>query len=223
MQLVFGARELDRVVSDAEKLLVSYRDDDGYPYLEYRTTSPNSHIVPEDLAVTLLVNSRATGKAFKSIEKYGPTLSLARLPDKPLEGTTQAERTTVAAVIAEVANWPGFATSIATKVLHKKKPALIPILDNQAIFGAYLNRYWPQRNSSQDSVKDQDRIEQALGWMTYDLTRDENTQIWARMRVIEPARTLVQLFDSVWWMYFRKTEPLRTNAKHPAGKGRQSP
>ena len=42
----------------------------------------------------------------------------------------------MAAVIAHIANWPGFGASLATKVLHKRFPALIPILDNQAIFGA---------------------------------------------------------------------------------------
>jgi hypothetical protein len=212
MQLVFGARILDRTVPDADKLLLSYRSDDGYPYFDYQPTSPGGHIVPEDLAVTLLVNSRATGKAFKSIQKHGTSLNLAQLPAKALEATTQAERKAVAAVIAQVANWPGFATSIATKVLHKKSPALIPILDNQAIFGAYMNRYWPEQKSSQDSVKDQHRIEQALDWMTTDLLREENAPVWPQLQAIEPRRTLIQIFDSIWWMYFRKREPVRTYA-----------
>jgi hypothetical protein len=34
-------------------------------------------------------------------------------------------------------SWPGFGASVATKTLHKKRPALIPVLDNMAIFGAY--------------------------------------------------------------------------------------
>ena len=42
-----------------------------------------------------------------------------------------------------MAQWPGFAASVATKVLHKKRPGLIPVLDNQA-FGAYMNPNWPQ-------------------------------------------------------------------------------
>src|SRR5208337_561988 len=166
MQLVFGANNLNRVVSNAEELLLSYRNDDGYHYFDYPPTSQDSHVVPEDLAVTLLVNSRATGKAFKSIQNHGASLNLARLPAKALEATTPVDRKAVASVIAQVANWPGFATSIATKVLHKKSPALIPILDNQAIFGAYMNPYWRKQKSSQDSVKDQHRIERALDWMT---------------------------------------------------------
>jgi hypothetical protein len=34
MDLVLGARHLDRVLEDAEDLLVSYRTDDGLRYLD---------------------------------------------------------------------------------------------------------------------------------------------------------------------------------------------
>ena len=34
-------------------------------------------------------------------------------------------------------SWPWVGASLATKTLHKKRPALIPVLDNMAIFGAY--------------------------------------------------------------------------------------
>jgi hypothetical protein len=210
MQLIFGARKIDRVVADADQLLLSYRKDDGYPYLDYQPTSPSNYVVPEDLAVTLLVNSRATGKAFKSIQKHGPSQDLSNLPAKPLELTTQAERHAVAAIITQVANWPGFAASLATKVLHKKYPGLIPILDNKAIFGAYMNRYWPQNKSPEDSIKSSYRIKEALDWIATDLLREENQTTWPQLQAIEPRRTLIQIFDSVWWMYFRKLEPARS-------------
>jgi formate dehydrogenase maturation protein FdhE len=51
----------------------------------------------------------------------------------------------VASFIAAVTDWEGFAASVATKVLHKKRPKLIPILDNEAIFGAYMNLKWPEK------------------------------------------------------------------------------
>lgn len=135
MELVLGAQKFDRVLTDVDKLLVSYRNDDGYVYFDYRSASTGGNIVPEDLAVTLLVNSRATGKAFKSILKHSSSARLDRLPSIPLEATSAAERTRVASLIAQVASWPGFAASLATKVIHNRCPALIPILDNQAIFG----------------------------------------------------------------------------------------
>jgi hypothetical protein len=202
MQLVFGAGILDRVVDDADKLLLRYRLDPGYSYLDYQPRSSPDQLVPEDLAVTLMVNSQPTGAAHTSIQRFGPSLNLAQLPRKPFERTTQAERTQLAAVIAHVAKWPGIKASIATKVLHKKRPSLIPILDNEAIFGAYLNPNWPQRRPSGQSEDRQRRIEQALNCIATDLTREENAAAWPQLSAIEPRRTLIQIFDSVWWMFY---------------------
>jgi hypothetical protein len=61
----------------------------------------------------------------------------------PLEETSAGERAQVASFIAAVTDWEGFAASVATKVLHKKRPKLILILDNEAIFGAHMNPKWP--------------------------------------------------------------------------------
>jgi hypothetical protein len=92
---------------------------------------------------------------------------------------------------------------------HKKRPDLIPVLDNQAIFGAYMNQNWPQKRSSeQSSIYDVYTIEQALNWIATDLIRPENTSAWLQLQRIEPSRTLLQTFDSVWWMYFRSIEPV---------------
>jgi hypothetical protein len=44
----------------------------------------------------------------------------------------------VAELIGVMMSWPGIGASVATKTLHKKRPALIPILDKMAIFGAYM-------------------------------------------------------------------------------------
>jgi biotin operon repressor len=80
----------------------------------------------------------------------------------------------LADLIVEVAAWRGFAASVATKILHKKRPALIPILDNQAIFGAYLNPKWPTQPSSRDSVYAKGRVKEALEWIAFDLARSNN-------------------------------------------------
>jgi hypothetical protein len=62
----------------------------------------------------------------------------------PLEKTSAEERAQVASFIAAVTDWEGFAASVPTKVLHKERPKLIPILDNEAFFGAYMNPKWPR-------------------------------------------------------------------------------
>lgn len=209
VNLVFGTGPCERRLEDAESLLRAYRTDDGLRYLNYQPVSDPDVLVPDDLAVTILINSRVGADAFKSVQDRGPSLDLGELPPIALEESTAEQRAEVADLIAEVASWRGLGTSTVTKVLHKKRPRLIPILDNQAIFGAYMNPAWPGQRSSQDSVYAVSRIAEALDWIAFDLTRPENAGIWKRLADIEPARTRIDHFDMVWWTYFRRLEPVR--------------
>jgi len=188
--------------------LSQYRSDDGLRYLDFRPVTPPDRLLPEDLAVTILINSRVGPAAFKSLQDSAHSLDLPSLPDKPLEQTSEDERQAVAEVAGSLAKWPGFAASVATKVLHKKRPRLIPILDNQAIFGAYMNPRWPEQRSATESVYAVTRIREALDWIYFDLTRPENADVWLRLEELEPSRSRIELFDMVWWMHFRKTEPV---------------
>lgn len=205
--LTLGAQHIDRVISGADELLRQYRDDTGCFYLDYEPVTPKDRVVPEDIAVTVLINSQVGWRAFRSLQEYGHTIDLSRLQNKPLEETSVEERETVADVIAGMSR-PGIAASVATKILHKKRPELIPILDNQAIFGAYMSPDWPQKPAAADSVWDKARIGAALERIAFDLTRAENTQAWSRLLAVEPRRTRIQLFDSIWWMYFRNVQPV---------------
>ena len=204
--LVLGGGVVERRLRDPVSLLLGYREDEGTRYLNHKPITPSDELLPEDLAVTLLVNSRAGYRAFKSIQDLGPSLDLAGLPAAALENTAPGERDRVADLISQVAGWPGFAASLATKVLHKKRPALIPILDNQAIFGAYMAATWPRQSSSQDSVKEPRRIREALERIAVDLTREENREVWPLLQEREPARSLIELLDMTWWSYFRRLE-----------------
>lgn len=208
VNLTVGAGKNDRIISNADEILLQYRYDTGCFYLDYQPITPPDQVVPEDLAVTLLVNSQAGWRAFRSLMQHGNTIDLAQLPKKPLENTSHDEREIVAALIAHVAQLPGFAASVATKVLHKKRPDLIPILDNQAIFGAYMNHEWPIKPALGNSIKDEAWILKALDWIAFDITRPENHDVWDILKSIEPTRSRIQLFDSVWWMYFRTTQPV---------------
>jgi hypothetical protein len=207
--LILGEGRCERRIQDCETWLQLFRSNDGYVYYDYQLTSPADHIVPEDLAVTLLVNSRANGKAFKSVQQHGPGLDLRVLPDKPLEETSEEERRSLAHFLSQVAKWDGFKASIATKVLHKKRPQLIPILDNQAIFGAYMNPAWPENQAKGDSESRLKIINKTLNSIANDLTRQENYSVWRILQAQEPSRSLMQIFDSVWWMYFDEMDPER--------------
>ena len=206
MSLTFGSERLARVVDNAPTLLIAYRDDSGADYLDFEPSTPADMLVPEDLAVTILINSRVGPSAFQAVQHRGHELDFASLPAVPLEESSDTDRDRIAEIIAQIAEWPGFAASVATKVLHKKRPATVPILDNQAIFGAYMNADWPNRPSATDSVYGRNRIREALEWIRTDLTAPVNRDAWAELQQLEPARTRVELFDMVWWMHFRQLE-----------------
>jgi hypothetical protein len=210
--LTVGAGRIDRVIHGADEVLRAYeiKGDTGLEYLRYPLISPRDRVVPEDLAVTLLVNSRATARAFQSLRDRGPGIDLSVIPDYPMEQVTDVDLEVMASLIAQMAQWPGLGASIATKVLHKKRPALIPVLDNQAIFGAYMNPRWPGKPSAQESIKSRARILEALRWIRFDVSRPENEPAWPELSTIEPGLSRIELLDSVWWTHFRRVEPAGT-------------
>lgn len=209
VNLTVGAEQIDRLIPDAEDLLRQYRNDSGCYYMDYQPNTSPDRIVPEDIAVTLLVNSQVGWRAFHSLMDYSDSLDLSQLPSIPLELSSLEDREQITALISKMAQLPGFAASVATKVLHKKRPDLIPILDNQAIFGAYMNPEWPEKPATSFSIKNPQWILNALNWIFFDITRPENNPVWDRLRAIETNRSRIQLFDSVWWMYFRKVQPVK--------------
>jgi hypothetical protein len=211
MDLVFGAGKLDRNVPGVEELLGGWHEkeaDWGDLYLEYKPITPPDRLLVEDLAVTMLINSRVAAQAAASVFRNASTLDLALLPNKALEETTDNERQAIAGVVGTMTSWPWVGASLATKTLHKKRPALIPVLDNMAIFGAYMNPAWPEKRASADTIKAVPRIKEALDWIAADITRSENESVWEHLRATEPARSRIELFDMVWWMYFREVEPV---------------
>jgi Family of unknown function (DUF6308) len=211
VDLIYGAGRLDRPVGDVEDLLREWRvreADWGQLYLDFQPATPPDVLLVEDLAATMLINSRVAGQAAAAVLRHGSSVDLARWPDKPLEETTVDERRGLADLLGTMTSCPWVGASLATKTLHKKRPHLIPVLDNQAIFGAYMKPGWPEERSFQDTIKSTARIYEALEWVFSDLTRPENAETWLQLARIEPERTRIELFDCVWWIYFRRLEPV---------------
>jgi hypothetical protein len=52
-------------------------------------------------------------------------------------------------------------------------------------------------------------ISLALDWIYFDLNRPENKNVWSSLNANESKRHRIELFDSVWWMYFRKVQPVK--------------
>jgi hypothetical protein len=211
MDLIYGAGKLDRRVRDVETLLNAWLEgekDWGQLYLEYEPLTPRDRLYVEDLAVTMLINSRVAGQAAISVCRNADTVHLASLPEKALGETTEAERELIATVVGTMTSWPWVGASLATKTLHKKRPALVPVLDNQAIFGAYMNPLWPEKPALAETIKAPARIKEALDWIATDLARTENAATWTALEQLQPTRTRIELFDMIWWGYFREVEPV---------------
>lgn len=65
MELIFGASKLDRRVAEVESILGDWREkerDFGQLYLEHEPTTPRDRVLVEDLAVTMLMNSRVEAR-----------------------------------------------------------------------------------------------------------------------------------------------------------------
>jgi hypothetical protein len=92
VDLFVGAGRLDRTLQGVEALVDSYRTDDGLPYLDYQPLTPPGRMVPEDLAVKILINSRVAGTAFKAVQDHGDDVPLDALPDRALEDSDDRER-----------------------------------------------------------------------------------------------------------------------------------
>jgi hypothetical protein len=80
-----------------------------------------------------------------------------------------------------------------------------------------MNPRWPELRSSQETVKATIRIHEAIEWIQYDLTRPENAHAWLALAQLEPERERIEIFDCVWWIYFRRVEPV---GAPPAGAER---
>jgi hypothetical protein len=196
------------VTQCAEKLRKFRRENSGYRYLQYIPQTPGDRLLPEDLAVTLAFNSRAGGVAFQSLVERGRSIDLTPFPDTPLHLSDPDMRSAVAECIAEVASWPGFGISLATKTLHKKRPNLIPVLDNQAIFEAYLDSRWPARRAPSQSAYGSVKASAAIDRVFADLTREENQNSWQQLSAVDPMLTRIEVLDMVWWMHFREWQPV---------------
>jgi alkylhydroperoxidase/carboxymuconolactone decarboxylase family protein YurZ len=101
----FAAQVVESGITDAESLLCDWRVkemDYGQLYLEHQpSTSPNRVLV-EDLAVTMLVNSRVDARQAMGVSRNAATLDLSGLSDKPLGETTDGERQMVASTTTAI-------------------------------------------------------------------------------------------------------------------------
>lgn len=187
----------------------------------YRAAWPtNRHTVQiADLAYAVLLAGRPRPEAAKALSEQ--ELDIGFVPDRPIEELNAIEHEAVVDGIMLLVRLPGFGCAVATKVLHKKRPKTVPVLDNLAIFATYMNPAWkldrdkwPQRSTT---VKSRGRIMAALKAVAADLSNPINVDAWGELERLFPLLTRVELFDKVWWVTARSQPPRTAEVDHEPG------
>jgi hypothetical protein len=113
----------------------------SWRYYDGVQTDPDV-IEPVDFAITIAMNSRATAGRMKCFMERSDPLGrlLRKVPrDIALAGDTpRGVLESVAELFDEACKANGTALAVASKVLHRKRPALIPMLDQVIVDRHYL-------------------------------------------------------------------------------------
>jgi hypothetical protein len=143
MKLCGGTLEIDD--GDVDELLLAYiSGGDIYAYPAYDTlvTNSSTELVTGDLLAPTLLDAHVDFPRFTVLRRLIPVLNerIAALPSTPLEATDDAGVATVARLfgVLDGGGSPvtGVRGSIVSKVLHRKRPDLIPLYDSR-IWTAY--------------------------------------------------------------------------------------
>jgi hypothetical protein len=90
----------------------------------------------------------------------------------------------------------GVAEAIATKMLHPKRRATVPVCDNQSIFYSFLVDGWKPGDELGRSGGD---LLTALHRIHESVTRLDNNPAWERLHTAYPHYQRIELFDMSWW------------------------
>lgn len=132
-------------VEDPEELLLAYVEPDGayaYPAYDTLVTNGSADLVDGDLLAPSLLGAHVDYARFVLLKRMLPSIreGMAALPPTALEDTDDAGIAAVARCFA-VLDEPrytraGARGTIVSKVLHRKRPDLIPLYDSR-IWTAY--------------------------------------------------------------------------------------
>lgn len=101
-----------------------------------------------DIAWAVLLAGQPRGRAAQALLRTGPH-SIESIPSRKLADLSDDEVSTTAARLWELQNeLSGFRTAMITKVVHPKRRATVPVIDNQSFFGSYGNPAWTRFGSS---------------------------------------------------------------------------
>ena len=203
MQLCGGTLHVD----EPEELLLAYVEPDGayaYPAYDTLVTSGSAELVDGDLLAPSLLGAHVDYARFVLLKRMLPSLAdgMAALPPTALEDTDDAGIAAVARCFA-ILDEPIFVRAgargtIVSKVLHRKRPDLIPLYDSR-IWTAYTISGAIGRGSHRPWVE----VMQALCHsMRSDLAnnRAEFVALQASAKEHGADVTLLRILDILVWM-----------------------
>jgi hypothetical protein len=174
----------------------------GPDYYEVRAneTDPNQ-LMFGDLAWAVLLEGQPRSVAAQTLLGIVP-YDISGIPSTPLEELHFTDLQAIADVITDIRHQTkGIRSAIATKMLHPKRRATLPVLDNQAIFRSFLASGWrpgdPLGSASRATVIG------ALEAIHHCLTRPDNLSAWKSLQEGRRDYTRVELFDMIWWTVLR--------------------
>jgi hypothetical protein len=131
-----------RTIDDASSLLAAKFSGFDWSWYDGVQSDPD-RIEPVDFAITIAMNSRATAGRMAAFLRQSAELEivLKEVPkDVDLADMTDAKDWASVRSLFEIAcSAIGTKMSVASKVLHRKRPRLIPILDSVLV----NKHYWP--------------------------------------------------------------------------------
>jgi hypothetical protein len=172
----------------------------GPDYYEPRETETDSNELRfGDLAWAVLLEGQPRSRAAQSLLKVAP-YDISSIPRVPLEELDSADLATIEHVIVELIDrTDGIAPALATKMLHPKRRATVPVCDNKAIFGSFLRPAWRPG----EAPRGRGTVLAALDAIHHCLTRPENQPAWDSLHAAYPRYQRVELFDMTWWTVLR--------------------
>lgn len=195
------------VVEEPEELLLTYVEPDGayaYPAYDDLVTNGSPDLVDGDLLAPSLLGAHVDYARFVLLKRMLPSIceGMAALPPTALEDTGDAGIAAVARVFS-VLDEPIYARAgargtIVSKVLHRKRPDLIPLYDSR-IWSAYTISGAIGRGSHRPWVE----VMQALCHaMRSDLVHNRSEFVALQQAAAEKGARLSQLriLDILVWM-----------------------
>lgn len=182
----------------------------------YTATSPKlgqpDAIGFADLPWAVLLDGRPHGDSAEHLLTLGP-VSIAAIPTAvPLHASTAGHRQSIGTAIQGICGWRT-GCPIASKMMHPKRREIVPVLDNQAIFGTFAHHTWQKWDSPMavPTVKTATMVAPALE-LIFDAVSDEaNAKCWKALEKAWPQYTRIQLFDQCWWACLRGGAAVRAS------------